>query len=406
MSTGAGNRPPRAGRTDGPGVFVVGTVLTLLIGINAVSTDTLAPGVPALRDFFGTTTSAANLVFTVYVFAFGIMQLFYGPIADRLGRRPVLLGTMAVYAIATLLCSVAQTFELLLAARCLQGASAGAAPALARAVIRDLYGPERSRDVMSYVMSAFGFVAVAGPLIGGWLVAWYGWRTSFYFCAVYAVATIAAIYLFLKESRPADAPTDFASTFASYVRIAPSSAFLTYCVTNLFMYAGMYAWLAGSMLVLVDAYGYREDAAGAFFALSSAGFMLGAWSAGRLGIRVGTARLILSGSACAVMAAVVLVALAHAGIRSGAAVAVPAAVWMFGHGLHYPHSMAAAVAPFPQSAGAASSLIGFFQTSAGAGAAFLAGLTYDGTAVPLAVLLLSFSGMALLAYAPFFRRSP
>ena len=393
------------GRADEPGIFVVGTVLTLLIGINAVSTDTLAPGVPALRDFFDTTTSAANLVFTVYVFAFGIMQLVYGPIADRLGRRPVLLGAMAVYAIATLLCSIAQTFELLLAARCLQGASAGAAPALARAVIRDLYGAEKSRNVMSYVMSAFGFVAVAGPLIGGWLVAWYGWRTSFYFCVVYAVATIAAIYAFLKESRPADAPRDFASTFSSYVRIAPSPAFLTYCVTNLFMYAGMYAWLSGSMLVLVDAYGYREDAAGAFFALSSAGFMLGAWSAGRLGVRVGTARLIMSGAACAAAAATVLIALALADIRSGVAVAFPAAAWMFGHGLHYPHSMAAAVAPFPQSAGAASSLIGFFQTSAGAAAAFLAGLTYDGTAVPLAVMLLLFSGMALLAYAPFFRRS-
>ena len=394
-----------AGRAGGPGVFVVGTVLTLLIGVNAVSTDTLAPGVPALRDFFGTTTSAANLVFTVYVFAFGVMQLIYGPIADRLGRRPVLLGAMAVYAVATLLCSIAQTFELLLAARCLQGASAGAAPALARAVIRDLYGAEQSRKVMSYVMSAFGFVAVAGPLIGGWLVAWYGWRTSFYFCAVYAIATIAAIYAFLKESRPADAPTDFATTFASYARIAPSSAFLTYCVTNLCMYAGMYAWLAGSMLVLVDAYGYREDAAGAFFALSSGGFMLGAWSAGRLGVRAGTARLILSGTVCAALAAIVLLALALSDIRSGPAVAFPAAVWMFGHGLHYPHSMAAAVAPFPQSAGAASSLIGFFQTSAGAVAAFLAGLTYDGTAVPLAMLLLCFSGMALLAYAPFFRRS-
>lgn len=404
MSTGAGNGPPADRGADGPGVVVVGTVLTLLIGINAVSTDTLAPGVPALRDFFGTTTSAANMVFTVYVFAFGVMQLLYGPIADRLGRRPVLLGAMAVYAVATLLCSVAEEFELLLAARCLQGASAGAAPALARAVIRDLYGPERSRNVMSYVMSAFGFVAVAGPLIGGWLVAWYGWRTSFYFCAVYAVVTIIAIYAFLKESRPADAPTDFASTFASYARIAPSPVFLTYCVTNLFMYAGMYAWLSGSMLVLVDAYGYREDAAGALFALSSGGFMLGAWSAGRLGVRVGTPRLILSGAVCAVLAAIVLVALA--GVHSGAAVAIPAAVWMFGHGLHYPHSMAAAVSPFPQSAGAASSLIGFFQTSAGAGAAFLAGLTYDGTAVPLAALLLSFSGLALLAYAPFFRRSP
>jgi len=145
------------------GVILIGAVLTMLVAINAVNTDTLAPGIPALRDYFGVSTSKANLVFSAYVLAFGVMQLVYGPLSDRFGRRPVLLSAMSVYCFSTLLCAIAPTFETLLLARALQGASASAAPALARAIIRDLYGVNGSRKVMSYVMSAFGIMAIVAP---------------------------------------------------------------------------------------------------------------------------------------------------------------------------------------------------------------------------------------------------
>ena len=156
--------------TTTPSILVIGAILTLLVAANPVSTDTLAPGVPALRDYFGVSTSNANLVFSVYVFTFGFMQLVFGPVADRFGRRPVLITSMTLYCIATLFCVFAPTFETLLAARALQGAAASAAPALARAVIRDLYGVEGSRKVMSYVMSAFGIFAIGAPAIGGCLL--------------------------------------------------------------------------------------------------------------------------------------------------------------------------------------------------------------------------------------------
>ncbi len=392
--------------TTVPGALLVGGVLTLLVAMNPVSTDSLAPGVPALRDYFGVSTSNANLVFSLYVFAFGAMQLVYGPIADRFGRRPVLLAALVLYCVATLLAATAQTFEALLVARALQGASASAAPALARAVIRDLYGVEGSRRVMSYVMSAFGIVAIIAPVIGGVLVAWQGWQASFYFCLIYGVFTISAVFILLKESRPEDAPAklSLSTTFSVYASLTPTPAFALNCVTNMLMYAAMFVWLSGSMLVIVDGYGIPAEIGGLFLAFGSAGFMLGAGLAGRLGARFSAPVLIIAGSLIAIAATSALLLLALLGIRDGLAVALPALVWMFGHGLHYPQSMAAAVAPFPRTAGAASSLIGFYQTCAGAVAAFIMGAIHDGTAIPLGGLMLALSILALLAYAPFYRR--
>ena len=389
-----------------PGVFVIGAVLTLLVAANPVSTDTLAPGVPALRDYFGVSTSSANLVFSTYVFAFGFMQLIYGPIADRFGRRPVLLTAMSLYCVATLLCAFAPTFETLLAARALQGAAASAAPALARAVIRDLYGVEGSRKVMSYVMSAFGIFAIGAPAIGGILVAWKGWQASFFFCTIYALVTICAVFVYLKESRPDGAPTSLklSTTFVLYLRLTPNPQFALNCVSNLMMYSAMFVWLSGSMLVIVDGYGISPKIGGLLFAFGSGGFMAGAAVAGRLGTRLGPHKLIIWGSVIAIVAAAMIMVLGYLEIRTGLAVALPALVWMFGHGLHYPQSMAAAVAPFPQNAGAASSLIGFYQTTAGAIAAVAIGALHDGSAIPFGGLMLGLSIAALLAYAPFYRR--
>jgi DHA1 family bicyclomycin/chloramphenicol resistance-like MFS transporter len=389
-----------------PNALLIGAVLTMLVAVNPVNTDSLAPGVPALRDYFGVSTSEANLVFSVYVFAFGFMQLVYGPIADRYGRRPVLLGALSVYCLATLLLAFAPSFDTVLLGRALQGASASAAPALARAVIRDLYGVEGSRKVMSYVMSAFGIMAIGAPAIGGVLVAWQGWQASFYFCLIYGIVTFCAVFVLLKESRPADAPTSLSlsSTFAVYVRLTPHPAFALNCVSNMLMYAAMFVWLAGSMLVIVDGYGIPPEIGGLLFACGSAGFMLGAGIAGRLGNRFSAPSLIMMGSVVGILSAALIVALSLLDVRTGLAVALPAFLWMLGHGLHYPQSMAAAVAPFPQTAGAASSLIGFYQTCAGAIAAFIMGMIHDGSALPLGGLMLGLSILALLAYAPFYRR--
>ena len=121
-----------------PSALLIGGVLTLLVAVNPVSTASLAPGVPALRDYFGVSTSDANLVFSSYVFAFGLMQLVYGPLADRFGRRPVLMGAQSGYCMATLMQAFAHSFDTVLLGSAKQGASSTADPAHTRAVPAEL----------------------------------------------------------------------------------------------------------------------------------------------------------------------------------------------------------------------------------------------------------------------------
>jgi DHA1 family bicyclomycin/chloramphenicol resistance-like MFS transporter len=220
------------------------------------------------------------------------------------------------------------------------------------------------------------------------------------------LVTFCAVFVLLKESRPNDAPDtlSLSKTFALYAKLTPDPAFALNCLSNTLMYAAMFVWLAGSMLVIVDGYGLTPDIGGLLFAFGSGGFMLGAGVAGRLGARLGAPTLIMAGSITGVVAAALIVVLSMAQINTGFAVALPACLWMFGHGLHFPQSMAGAVAPFPQTAGAASSLIGFYQTCGGAIAAFVMGVIHNGTALPLGMLMLGLSIAAFVVYAPFYRR--
>ena len=191
-----------------PGVFVIGAVLALLVAANPVSTDTLAPGVPALRDFFGVSTSGANLVFSTYVFAFGFMQLVYGPIADRFGRRPVLLIAMSLYCVATVLCASLQRSKPSVRAsaaggsrsRC-SGSRSGSHPRFIR----------RGRFAEGNELCDVGFrnICHRSARYRGYPGCMEGLAGIFFFCAVYALVTIAAVFVYLKETRPESAPHPF-----------------------------------------------------------------------------------------------------------------------------------------------------------------------------------------------------
>ena len=149
-----------------------------LLGLQPVTTDLYLPALPALTESFGAVPAQAQLTLTAAVLAFGVSQLLWGPLSDRVGRRRVLLAGLAGYTLAALGCVFAGSIEMLVLLRALQGACMGAGTVCARAIVRDLYAPEAGARAMSKGLSGLGVAACVSPPLGGLIAEFFGWRAA------------------------------------------------------------------------------------------------------------------------------------------------------------------------------------------------------------------------------------
>ena len=180
--------------------------LGLLLGLQPLATDLYLPALPQLWQDFGGPISQAQLTLTGFLLAFGCSQILWGPLSDRLGRRPVLLLGISGYVIAALGCASAQSMESLIALRSLQGAALGACVVCARAVVRDLYAPHMGAQVMSKALTVLGVLAFLAPISGGLLVGWLGWRSTMLAQAFMGGLAWLLVMLRFRESLPQRTP--------------------------------------------------------------------------------------------------------------------------------------------------------------------------------------------------------
>ncbi len=364
-------------------------ILALLLGLQPVTTDLYLPGLPALSAEFGGAVARAQLTLSGLILAFGLGQLLLGPMSDRFGRRPVLLGGLALYLLGSGGSAHAGSMEVLIAGRVLQGLGLAAAVVCGRAMVRDLYDPLRGTLVMSRAQSGLGFFALGSPILGGILAAALGWRWALAATGITAAAALALVAWRLPETlhqrNPhALQPARMAGTWGRMLR---HPTFLAWSSLLMFTYGGLYTFLASSSFVYIEVLGTSKALYGVFLASASVAYLAGTIMCRRWITRHGIARTVRRGAAFSLVGGVGMAALSLAGITSAWAICLPQLVFNFGHGIHQPCGQAGVVGPFPQSAGAASALSGFMS----AGAAFLIGLwlgrTIDGTVFPLTLTL-------------------
>ncbi len=384
--------------------LLVNTILTLLIAIPVMATDAVFVAVPAIGEAFSADPGAVQIAMTSYILAYAVAQLVYGPLSDRHGRRVVLAVALAVFTAGSVLCAVAPSLGWLTVARALQGIGAGSGPVLARAILRDRYGAESSIRILSYIMAAFGVIAVIAPIVGGVLVDRIGWRAVFVFGALYGAVCLALAWFRLDETRPAEwqAGQGVASYFRSYAVLARSRSFMLLAGANTAIYSAMFVWIAGSVFILIDGMGLSADEAGAYYAVSVIGFVVGSGLAGRLQARLTPLRVIAGGIVLCLVAATAGWAVAD--VAEPLAVVIPGFVIMIGIGCVIPPATASGIAPFPEMAGAASALIGFIQMAVSSLAVLAAGFLYDGTARPMMMLMAALSAAGLVLFVPFLGR--
>jgi DHA1 family bicyclomycin/chloramphenicol resistance-like MFS transporter len=358
-SAPAGTAPTSQASPLSPAFAAV--VLALLLGLQPITTDLMLPALPAMAGDLHAGMAAAQLTMSALILAFGVAQLVWGPVADRFGRRPVLLAGLALYTLASIGAVLAGDVMQVVIWRAVQGAAMSAAVVCARAMIRDLYEPQQGAHVMSRALSGLGLLAIASPLAGGLLVAGWGWRAAVTAMGVAGVLLGLFVALRLPETahqRHRDA-TRLRPLLAQLALTLRHPGFRAWALLVSCGYGSLYVFLAGAGFVLIRVLGLSPAAAGAVMSSCSVGYIAGTFLCRRWLPRHGLAGAVGLAARFSLAACAGLLLLAAADLRSVWALMVPVLLFAVGHGVHQPCGQAGAVGPFPRAAGLASALAGF-----------------------------------------------
>jgi DHA1 family bicyclomycin/chloramphenicol resistance-like MFS transporter len=382
-----------------PDTFALTALLAAMTAIGPLSTDMYLPSLPDIARQLSASTAQVQLTISAYLIGFAVGQIVYGPVSDRHGRKPVLLAALGLFTAATLVCALSTSIDMLIAARFGQALGGSGCIMVARAIVRDLYSGNRAGRELSVMGSTMALAPVIAPVVGGVLQTGFGWRSVFVALAVVGIGGATTIWLLLPETltRRASEPVSPASMLRSYGIVSRNPAYLAYMGLATGSYAGLFAWISGASFVLQNLYGLSPLHFGIAFALSTVGYLTGTNVAARLVMRLGLDRTIGFGCCALATGGIGMVASVAFGFTSAFALIVPMAVYLAGLGMVLPQSIAGAMTPFPDRAGAASALFGFIQQSVAAicGAAVGALLSDSSWPVAGAVALMGIATLLL-----------
>ena len=359
---------------------------------------------PSMQEWgtiFDTSQADVQLTFSGYLVAYGVLQLVYGPLSDRHGRKPILMLGLAVAGLASIMAAMASDITTLTVARVLQGAGSAASMVVSRSMVQDLFtGPKRTR-VMAYIGMALGMCPPLATLIGGQIHVRWGWQVNFVLLAVLALLLLLAAWWGLPRSpQPAQSDSHWLHAMLSaYARLARETRFVLYVVILAGSTATFYVFLGGAPIVL-KAYGIGPDRIGWFIMAVPLSYILGNFMTSRLIQRMGEARVMAWGQALTLTGLVLMLALGLAGFHTALAVAMPLMLLGLGHGLINPPALAGTVGVLPALAGSAAAVAGLMQQLTGATGGYLVGLVPHEGAVNLGWMMLAFALVA--AGAQFF----
>lgn len=382
-------------------------LLVLLTAIGPASFQIFLPSLPAIRADFDVAAGTAQLALSLSMLWIAAATLVYGSLSDRFGRRPVLLGGMALLFAGSLVCAAAPSIWLLIAGRIVQAAGGAAGMVVTRAIVMDVYGRERAGNVLAGLLAAMMIAPLLATPLGGVLNDVVGWRFNFLAIALAAAATLLLVWRMLPETgrpRGGDDAAPRAGVLADYRRLATSRCFNGFAFQGGFAMAAFTAFSTGAPYALSGSLGLTATEVGLTFVVVSLGFAAGSFGASRMPDAMGLSRRAVLGSLVGVAAAGAGLVLALTGTSTAWALIAPAALFALATGVTMPASQAGAMNAVPELSGTASGLSGFLGTVLAAAATQALGSNSDGTPLPvawgLACLAAASLAAALLALLP------
>jgi DHA1 family bicyclomycin/chloramphenicol resistance-like MFS transporter len=363
-------------------------LLASMTAIGPLTTDTFVASLPQISRAFEATTASVQATITCYLIGFATGQVFYGPLSDKLGRRPLVLAGLALYVAASIACMFATSILMLVVARVVQALGAAGPIILSRAIVRDSHeGAQASRQfaIMSMIM---GITPIAMPIIGGFMQARFGWQASFVVMASVAATVLAFAVVLLPETnaRRSEGALSLKGILGSFAIVARNRAYLSILFIQMCSYNGLFGFVSSASVVLQVTYGLTPIEFGWLFALCSSSYVFGAWLGTKLIAERGVEGMIGLGCLWLCIGGVCQMLGVFLFPTSVAAIIFPDMLFFMGVGFLLPNTLAAAMTPFPERAGAASSFMGFAQMTSGAIVGTVVGATLGSSAWPLAIV--------------------
>ncbi len=383
-------------------------LLAAAVALGPMATDMYLPALPQIASDFDAGTNQVQLTLSIYIIGFAFAQLICGPLADRYGRKPVMIGGLGLFALGSIGCALATNIEMLYLCRFLQALGGSAGPVLGRAIVRDIYAPKDAARILAILAGIMALAPAIAPTFGGIMVASLDWHWIFIVMAAYALIMTGVIAIGLPEPLRPDYRQPFrpGQLLSNYRRIGTDTTFLGYALTSAAIYGGLFAFLSGSAFVLIDVLSVPPEHYGLYNAFTALGYLIGNIASIRLARHRHPDQVLLYGLITAIAGGGSMAILALQQIHSPWAIVLPQAVFMIGTGMILPQTMAGALANFPRMAGSASALLGFVQMAAAATTGALVGHLHNDTPVVMAATIAICAILATVLYLLLVQRNP
>ena len=378
-------------------------ILPILIpaaSLGLLASSIYVPSIPDIARELAVPVGLVQLTMTVFLASYGVAMLVIGPLSDRFGRRRVMLTGILLCLVASLVCAAAPGIVTLIVGRAFQAFGGCAGVVIARAMVRDLFDREQVARAMAIVASAVTIVPIAGPVLGGYVHVWLGWRANFVIVALGGLALFAIVALRMPETNLnlQNQATLFRGLVSSFATLLRARRFLAYALVTGCGGAAYYAFAAAAPVVFIERFHVSPDVYGIYAASASGGFMFGSVASSRFSVRLGADWFIRLGGWVQIGAGAAMIGLAAAGYATPWAVVPPIFLMGVANGLYMPNAFAGGVSIQPHLAGAAAGLAGFVQMfGAGLATAVMASSALE-TAIPMGLVI---AGAGLLITVAF-----
>lgn len=374
-------------------------LLAATSSLGPASMQILLPALPEIKETFVVSTEVAQLTLSLSMLAIAIGTLFYGPMSDKYGRKPIMLLGLTITILGSVFCYFANTIELLILGRIIQAFGGAVGLVLARAIVRDVCGPDEAARLIATLVMVMVVIPMLSPALGGELMTRFGWESVFIVIGIVSAITFVLLFRSLPETlKNPVAFEGIGSMLGTFISLFKSRAFCGYAFCVAFVSVVFFSFISAAPEIMVSVLDRPATEYGYYFVLIPMGFMSGNYVARHFGRRIDIDRMIAAGAGIAVIGISFAILLQLSGLHHPLALFLPIALAVFGNGITLPNAQAAAINEFPQYAGSASGLTGFLQMALSAIAAQLVAVIFNGTVYPLLIMMLSASVLSLIFF--------